>query len=779
MQIMNRISLSAKLTIMAIGLFAPALFYGYRYVQSVGANSATAQHEFQGAQYIHALTDVLGMILRHESEVGAFLSGDKSSRDRALATQAASEAVLARMDALDQKWADTLSTAGQWAHLKAAWLALEPNALTLPSAAEAYRQHSRIIDSLLGLIETVHESSELSLDPVASTYHLQSVTSSLGFDAFRYISDLRATASMAATHGKPTAAELAQMNARRDAIPDVLAKIQRELEYAWSTSAEDEAKIEPAKKAVDEANATLATVVFQRLANTDSSSSKAFTETLEAGDKAVEAVLALADTANTVLVAELQQRSDELQRERNIAIAVGLLIIALGVSLSWLIARSLTQPMKVAMGIFESISAGRFDSSVGEPGTDEIGQVLRALDGMQQKLQRVISGQQHLVEAANRGDFGKHIDLDGLSGFQRQMAEDMNRLVQTTGASIDDVVSAMRALAEGDLTRTIDKEYQGSFGEMKRYANDTLLKLSAIIGEVTAAAHSLSGATQEVAATAHSLSQAASEQAAGVAETGASLEEMTSSIAQNSDNAKVTDCTATSAAGEAAEGGAAVKATVAAMRQIAQKISIIDDIAYQTNLLALNAAIEAARAGSHGKGFAVVAAEVRKLAERSQVAAAEIGDVATGSVALAEKAGALLERIVPSINKTSGLVQEIAAASAEQSSGIGQINSAMSQLSETTHRNAAASEELAATAEEMGNQATALLQSISFFKSGEADLRGTRASANAEPSLAGLRKGSEKAALRRQPPAAASRSLFSPEVSSSSATDKTPLIKSA
>jgi methyl-accepting chemotaxis protein len=381
---------------------------------------------------------------------------------------------------------------------------------------------------------------------------------------------------------------------------------------------------------------------------------------------------------------------------------------------------NIVNPLNVTASYVDRISKGDIPPKITDSYSGDYNIIKNNLNACVDAVNSLVTDAAMLVAAAVAGKLATRADASRHQGDFRKVVAGVNDTLDNVVGPLNEVRRIMGAMADGDLTQTITTSYQGDFDELKNAINQTVAKLVETIGEVRTAADNLSNASGQISATAQSLSQSSSEQAASVEETTSSMEEMSASIVQNTENAKVTDGMASSAARQAVEGGDAVGKTVEAMKSIAEKIGIIDDIAYQTNLLALNAAIEAARAGEHGKGFAVVAAEVRKLAERSQVAAQEIGNVAKDSVKLAERAGSLLGEMVPSIKKTSDLVQEITSASQEQSSGVGQINGAMGQLNQATQQNASASEELAATAEEMGSQAAQLQQLMTFFQLADA-----------------------------------------------------------
>jgi methyl-accepting chemotaxis protein len=288
-------------------------------------------------------------------------------------------------------------------------------------------------------------------------------------------------------------------------------------------------------------------------------------------------------------------------------------------------------------------------------------------------------------------------------------------LVRGVRRALSSAVAAAGRIARGDLRHTVEVTSSDEIGELQAAMRAMGAKLASVIGEVLGGADALRSASGQVSATAQQVSRGTGEQAASVEETTSSLEEMSASIQANAANSRQTEEMASEGARNAEHTGKAVTETVEAMRAIAERTSIVEEIAYQTNLLALNAAIEAARAGDHGRGFAVVATEVRKLAERSQIAAKEIGALASRSVAVAERSGGLLTELVSTIRKTADLVQEVSAASQEQASGVGQVSRAMSIVDQVTQRNASAAEELSSTAEEMSSQAEALQQLVAFF----------------------------------------------------------------
>lgn len=321
-------------------------------------------------------------------------------------------------------------------------------------------------------------------------------------------------------------------------------------------------------------------------------------------------------------------------------------------------------------------------------------------------------------------------DLDTVIEFVRRTVAQQEAGEREQGQVVQTLAAALKRLAEGDLTQTLDAPLAERYEPLRHDFNAAVVQLSSTVGGVASVSGGIMEGATEVAQSNSNLARRTEHQAMTLERAASALEEIAVTVAQSAEHVSEVDETVSSVLTQADLGSQTVQRAISAMAaietssgEIGKIIQLIDEVAFQTNLLALNAGVEAARAGDAGRGFAVVAQEVRGLAQRSAEAAKEITAlISTSSVhvsdgaKLVREAGDALTGVVTAVGTISELASGLSRSSAEQSSALNEVNDDVRRLDDVTRQNTAMVEETAAAGQSLHMNAERLLQLVSVFQ---------------------------------------------------------------
>ncbi|KAA6476298.1 methyl-accepting chemotaxis protein [Bacillus swezeyi] len=375
------------------------------------------------------------------------------------------------------------------------------------------------------------------------------------------------------------------------------------------------------------------------------------------------------------------------QEMNKIVMIVSVIALAVAIILSYLLAKTITGPIKQLIAKTKSVSEGDLTVQTAAKSKDEVGTLTKDFNKMVEHMKEMI-----LKVRASSGKVAETTDqLRAVSGETVSTSDEIAKAIEEVATGATEQAAEVDTVNEKSERLSVKmkgiENHADSIQKLSRTSEEASYKGIDALGQLLAKSNEANTETKKV-------------------------EQMLQQLEDKTKN----------------------------IEDVVTAISAISD---QTNLLALNASIEAARAGESGRGFAVVAEEVRKLAEQSAASSQHISETvkqiqletkeAVSAMTEASKmneeqndmiheTGEALSKITAEMQNLVKSIDHIYAEISDMSGEQQRMTDSIQSISAISQQSAAAAEEVSASTNEQLTALETIAASTEALSSANKDL---------------------------------------------------------